>query len=103
MKSVLLFDGIGASGTNTVACAQETPFTVGSSVVIAVTPDSACDFTVQFLTDDAETGTYAEIIAATDFTDLMTRFYTIDCPHNLRAVVASRTAGTVDVTMFGNV
>ena len=107
MQSIKCFSGIGATATNTVAMSAVTggevsPFNRGNNVVLMVVPTADADFTVQFLTDDATTGSYVEVIAATDMTTGKPLIFNITVPHNLRCVVASRTAGTCDVYMLGD-
>ena len=107
MKMVKCFSGIGGTATNTVAMsavsgAEQSPFNRGNDVVLVVMPTANADFTVQFLTDDATTGSYVEVIAATDMTAGLPLMFNITVPHNLRCVVASRTAGTCDVYMLGD-
>ena len=99
MKTTLVFDGITATATK--ALAAETPFQRGNTIVLMVCPDKNFDGTITFQSDDAATGTYADIVTAQSFADGMVRLYEIEAPHNLRASVASRTAGAVDVYVVG--
>lgn len=107
MQTIKCFSGIGATTTNTVAMsavpgAGVSPFNRGNRVVLSVAPTADADFTVQFLTDDDETGTFTEVIPATDLTTGKPAMFDITVPHNLRCVIASRTAGTCDVYMLGD-
>lgn len=100
MKIQKIFDGIGATANNDYAFGDVSPFLRGRDAVLMVVGTTNADFTVQFLDDNAVADTFAELIAATDLTGDPVQFFPIKVPHNLRATIASRIAGTCDVYLL---
>lgn len=104
MKMLKIFNGIGATANNDYDFTANgvSPFNVGNDVVMMVCGTEDMDFTTTFLTDSAVSGTFAELIAAFDNETALTKLFNITIPDTLRATIASRSAGTVDVYLISN-